>query len=270
MTVGRRRFRWEPYAEFAKRAIAREATYRFDVFTELASVAIRIYLLRTVWVALYAHNAEPRGLPLHAIVTYSAVALLMGLILDRDQTRALYDRLHDGSIATDFMKPISVPLSFFADGTGEVLFHALLVVPALCLALLFVHIDVPPATVFAVFVVSFFLGYCVGFLLNFILNCTAFWTFENSAVQLIVTWLTDLLGGQLVPLVFFPAALAGIVDVLPFAAMFSTPLLIYVGIIGPDRYLEVMGFQLVWIVVLATIATLMWQAGVKRVVVQGG
>jgi ABC-type uncharacterized transport system permease subunit len=52
--------------------------------------------------------------------------------------------------------------------------------------------------------------------------------------------------------------------------MFSTPLLIYVGIIGPDRYLEVMGFQLVWIVVLATIATLMWQAGVKRVVVQGG
>ena len=123
---------------------------------------------------------------------------------------------------------------------------------------------------FAVFAVSFFLGYCVGFLLNFILNCTAFWTFENSAVQLIVTWLTDLLGGQLVPLVFFPAALAGVVDVLPFAAMFSTPLLIYVGIIGPGRYLEVMGFQLVWIVVLATIATLMWQAGVKRVVVQGG
>jgi len=130
--VSARRFRFEPYVEFAKRAIAREATYRFDVFTGLASVVIRVYLLRMVWVALYAHNAAPRDLPLHAIITYSTIALLMGLVLDIDQTRALYERLHDGSIATDFMKPIKVPLYFFADGTGEVLFHAALVVPALC------------------------------------------------------------------------------------------------------------------------------------------
>jgi ABC-2 type transport system permease protein len=268
--VSRRRFRWEPYIEFAKRAIAREATYRFDVFTGLASFVIRVYLLRTVWVALYAHNAAPRDLPLHAIVTYSTIALLMGLVLDIDQTRALYERLHDGSIATDFMKPIKVPLYFFADGTGEVLFHAALIVPALGFALVLVHIDVPPLAVLAAFGISFLLGYLVGFFLNFILNCTAFWTLEISAVQMIVTWLTDLLGGQLVPLLFFPAVLASVVNVLPFAAMFSTPLLIYVGIIGPDRYLEVMGAQVAWIVVLAIVSTFMWRAGARRVVVQGG
>ena len=265
-----RRFRFEPYVEFAKRAIAREATYRFDVFTGLASVVIRVYLLRMVWVALYAHNAAPRDLPLHAIITYSTIALLMGLVLDIDQTRALYERLHDGSIATDFMKPIKVPLYFFADGTGEVLFHAALVVPALCFALLLVHIDAPSFTVLGAFALSFLLGYLVGLFLNFILNCTAFWTLEISAVQMIVTWLTDLLGGQLVPLLFFPAFLANIVYLLPFAAMFSTPLLIYVGIIGPDRYLEVMGAQAAWIAVLALVSTFMWRAGARRVVVQGG
>jgi ABC-2 type transport system permease protein len=268
--AGRRRFRLEPYVEFAKRAIAREATYRFDVFTGLASFVIRVYLLRAVWVALYAHNAAPPGLPLHAIVTYSTIALLMGLLLDIDQTRALYERLNDGSIATDFMKPISVPLYFFADGTGEVLFHAALIVPGLLLALIFVHIDVPSAGVLAAFGASFVLGYFVGFFLNFILNCTAFWTLEISAVQLIVTWLTDLLGGQLVPLVLFPAFLAPIMYALPFAAMFSTPLLIYVGAIGPDRYLEVMGVQAFWIVVLGGVATVLWRAGARRVVVQGG
>ena len=266
----RRRFRIEPYVEFAKRAIAREATYRFDVFTGLASVAIRVYLLRMVWTALYAHNAAPRGLPLHAIVTYSTVALLMGLVLDIDQTRALYERLHDGSIATDFMKPISVPLYFFADGTGEVLFHAALIVPATLLALLIVHIDVPAPAVLAAFTVSFLLGYLVGFFLNFILNCTAFWTLEISAVQLIVTWLTDLLGGQIVPLAFFPPVLARFVGVLPFAAMFSTPLSIYVGTVGPDRYLELMAGQLAWIVALGLVSTVLWRVGARRVVVQGG
>jgi len=270
MIATRRRFRLDPYFQFMKKSMAREATYRFNIFTSLGSFVVRVYLLRTVWVALYAHNAAPRGLPLGAIITYSTVALMLGLVLDIDQTRALHDRLHDGSIATDFMKPINVPLFFFADGTGEVLFHALLMLPALGLALLFVHIAVPSAGVLAAFALSFLLGYFVGFFLNFILNLTAFWTLEISAIQMITTWLTDFLGGQIVPLVLFPLALQNVVYALPFAAMFSTPLLIYVGVIPPSHYLGSMAVQLAWVVVLAAISAVMWRAGSRRIVVQGG
>lgn len=266
----RPRFRLEPYVQFAQKAMAREATYRFDVFTSVASVLVRVYLLRMVWVALYARNAAPSDLPLHAIITYTTVAMLMGLVMDIDQTRLLHDSLHDGSIATDFMKPIIVPLYFFSDGTGEVLFHAALIVPSLLLALLIVHIDVPSLPVLGVFLVSFLLGYLVGFCLNFILNCIAFWTLEIQALQLIVTWLTDLFGGEIIPLVIFPVFLQKVAFVLPFAAMFSTPLLIYVGQIPPARYGEVMGLQLLWIVVLGAVSAVMWRAGARRVVVQGG
>jgi ABC-2 type transport system permease protein len=268
--IVRPRFRLEPYVQFAQKAMAREATYRFDVFTSVASVLVRVYLLRMVWVALYARNAAPSELPLHAIITYSTVALLMGLVMDIDQTRQLHDKLHSGSIATDFMKPIIVPLYFFADGSGEVLFHAALIVPSLLLALFIVHIDVPNAFVLAAFFVSFFLGYLVGFCINFILNCVAFWTLEIHAVQLIVTWVTDLFGGEIIPLVIFPVFLQKIAFVLPFAAMFSTPLLIYVGVIRPERYAAAIGLQAFWLAVLAGIATLMWRAGAKRVIVQGG
>ena len=34
------RFRLEPYVEFAKRAMAREAAYRFDVFTTIGGAAV--------------------------------------------------------------------------------------------------------------------------------------------------------------------------------------------------------------------------------------
>ncbi|MBC5810397.1 MAG: ABC-2 family transporter protein [Candidatus Eremiobacteraeota bacterium] len=269
-TLPRRRFRIEPYVEFAKRAIMREATYRFDVFTSIASFAIRLYLLKTVWTALYAHNPAPQELSLPAILTYSTVALLMGLVMDIDQTRALHERLREGSIATDFMKPISVPLYFFAEGTGEVLFHAVLMLPSLVIALFLVHVDVPGPAALAAFALSFLIGYLVGFCINFILNCTAFWTLEISAGQMIVTWVSDLLGGELIPLVLFPPALQAVVETLPFAAMFSTPLLIYVGTIGPDEYLRAFASQVFWFVLLAGISTLMWRAGAKRVVVQGG
>ncbi|GAC1441371.1 MAG: ABC-2 family transporter protein [Vulcanimicrobiaceae bacterium] len=264
------RFRLEPYVAFAKRAMSREATYRFDVFTNIGSILVRVYLLRMVWVALYAHNAAPRDLPLHAIVTYSTVALLMGLVMDIDQTRTLHERLHDGSIITDFMKPIVVPLYYFADGTGEVLFHALLIVPSLALALLVVHVDVPTLGAGLAFVASFLIGYGIGFCINFLLNCTAFWTLEISAVQMIVTWLTGLLGGELVPLIFFPDAVQHVILLLPFAAMFSTPLLIYVGVIGPERWLGAIGLQLAWLAILGSLAVVVWRAGSKRIVVQGG
>lgn len=270
VTPAHPRFRLAPYLHFARVAMAREGTYRFDVFTSIASLLIRVYLLRMVWLALYARNAAPSELPLHAIITYSTIALLMGLVMDIDQTRLLHDKLHDGSIATDFMKPINVPLYFFSDGTGEVLFHAALIVPSLLFALLIVHIDVPSLPVLAVFFVSFFLGYLIGFCLNFLLNCIAFWTLEIQAMQLIVTWITDLFGGEIIPLVIFPAFLQRIAFVLPFASMFSTPLLIYVGVIKPGRYLEVLGVQLFWVIVLAVIATFVWRAGANRIVVQGG
>jgi ABC-2 type transport system permease protein len=260
----------EAYVQFALKAMAREATYRFEVFTSIGSLAIRVYLLRVVWVALYARNAAPHGVPLHTIITYSTIALLMGLVLDIDQTRLLLDKLHDGSIVVDFMKPISVPLYLFSDGTGEVLFHAALIVPSLALAALIVHVDMPSAAVLGAFAVSFVLGYFVGFFLNFILNCVAFWTLEISAVQLIMTWVTDLLGGQIVPLLFFPAALQNAIFALPFAAMFSTPLLIYIGAIPPERYAAAFGLQLFWIAALGALATVVWRAGARRVVVQGG
>ena len=258
------------YLEFAKVAFAREATYRFEVFTSIGSLLVRVYLFRMVWTALYLHNAGIRALTLEGAITYSTVALLMSLIMDIDQTRLIVEKLEDGSIATDFMKPINVALYFFSDGTGEVAFHAALMIPSLLLALLIVRIQVPSPETLVVFFISFFLGYVVGLLMNFVLNCIAFWTLEIHALQLIITWITDLLGGEIIPLVFFPAAVQSVIFVLPFAAMYSTPLLIYVGEITPDRYLEVLGLQAAWIAIFAVLAVVMWRAGAQRVVVQGG
>ncbi len=262
--------RLEPYLEFAKKAFSREATYRLEVFTNLGSLLVRVYLLRMLWTALYAQNAAPAGVPLHAILTYSAVALLMSLVLEIDGTRMIRDKIREGTIATDLMKPISLPFYFFSDGFGQTLFGALLIVPAVLLALLLVRIDVPNPPALAAFAVSFALGYCVNFLLNFLMNAIAFWTLETFAIQMAVRWLSDLLSGQIVPLIFFPGVWQQIMLGLPFAAIYSTPLLIYVGTITPQQYGAVFALQLFWLAAFAALAAVVWRAAQTRVVVQGG
>jgi ABC-2 type transport system permease protein len=259
-----------PYLAFAHKAFAREATYRFEVFTEVGSLVLRVYLLRSLWTALYKQNLAPLGIPLHAMITYATVALLMSLILEVDGTRAIRDRIREGTIATDFMKPISLPLYFFSDGFGQTVLHALLILPALGLALLLVHVDVPPPATLAAFALTFALGYLVNFFLNFLMNVIAFWTLETFAVQLMVRWASDLLGGQLLPLTFFPGALGAIVQALPFAAIYWTPLRIYIGELPPSQWANAVGMQLTWIAVFGGVAYVMWRLAERRVVVQGG
>jgi ABC-2 type transport system permease protein len=260
----------DPYVEFAKKAFSREATYRFEVITEIGSVALRVYLLKCLWTALYTQNIAPVNLPLHAMITYATIALLMSLVLEVDGTRLIREKIREGGIATDLMKPISVPMYFFADGFGNTILHAVLVVPSLLFALLIVHIDVPPFATFAVFLLSFAIGYCVNFFLNFVMNAIAFWTLETFAIQMIVRWVSDLLSGQIIPLTLFHGFLGRIVVALPFAAVYSTPLLIYVGVIPKSGWAIALGVQLLWLAVFATLSLVVWRAAARHVVIQGG
>jgi ABC-2 type transport system permease protein len=260
----------EPYTEFAKKAFAREATYRMEVFTEVGSLIVRVYLLRSVWTALYAQNVAPMNLPLHLMITYATVALLMSLILEVDGTRLIREKIREGTIATDLMKPISVPFYFFSDGFGQTMLHALLVIPSILFALLLVHIDLPSPQAFAFFALSFLIGYLVNFFLNFLMNAVAFWTLETFAIQLIVRWVSDLLSGQIIPLTFFPGIFGHIVFSLPFAAIYSTPLLIYVGVIHPQDYTRYLAIQVLWLLLFSGLSTLVWRAASRRVVIQGG
>jgi len=260
----------EPYVEFARKAFAREATYRVEVFTNIGSLVLRVYVLRQLWVALYGQNAAPAGIPLHAMLTYATVALLMSLVLEIDGTRAIREKVREGTIATDMLKPIVVPFYFFSDGIGQTIFGALLIVPALVLALLLVHVDVPGPAALAAFALSFLAGYAVNFCLNFLMNVVAFWTLETFAIQLMIRWASDLLGGQLLPLAFFPGVLGAIVQRLPFASIYSTPLEIYIGTLPPSAWATAIAVQLGWFAVFAIFGAIVWRAAQRRVVAQGG
>src|ERR1700694_4797135 len=124
-----------PYLAFASKAFSREATYRMEVFTNVGSLLVRLSLMKPVCAALSAQNAAPAGVPLHAVLTYTTIALLMSLVLEIDGTRAIREKIREGTIATDLMKPISLPLYFFSDGVGMTLLHAVLIVPTLILSL---------------------------------------------------------------------------------------------------------------------------------------
>ncbi|MDQ6781613.1 MAG: ABC-2 family transporter protein [Candidatus Eremiobacteraeota bacterium] len=261
-----------PYLEFAKVAFSREGTYRPQVFTHIASVLLRVFLLSTLWTALYHNNGERAGIALHAMITYATFALLLDLIYGVNGAYVVREKIREGSIAIDLMRPISVPWYVFADTVGQTAFAALQIVPALLLSLLLVHLDAPPSPLAAVaFVLSVLLGFVVNFFLDMMMATVTFWTMEIFGVQLMVQFITSLLSGALVPLYFFPAGwLQTLAFASPFAAIYNAPLSIYIGKVDAAAIPGTLGFQLLWALIFGTLSFALWRVGERRVVVQGG
>jgi ABC-2 type transport system permease protein len=102
------------------------------------------------------------------------------------------------------------------------------------------------------------------------MNVVAFWTLETFAVQLMIRWASDLLGGQIIPLAFFAGLLGTIVERLPFASIYSTPLRIYIGDLPPAQWPAAIAVQFGWLALFAICGAIVWRAAQTRVVSQGG
>jgi ABC-2 type transport system permease protein len=264
--------RLRPYIEFAKRAFSREGTYRPQVFTHIGSVLLRVFLLSTLWTALYRNNGEQEGITLSAMITYATLALLLDLIYGVNGAYVIREKIREGSIAIDLMRPISVPFYVLADTVGQTLFASLQIIPALALSLLIVHVDAPPSFGAAIaFIVAVLLGFVVNFFLDLIMATITFWTMEIFGVQLMVQFISSLLSGSLVPLYFFPP---GIVQQLafasPFAAIYNAPLSIYIGKVAGVQILTTLGSQVAWAFIFGVFALGLWRLGERQVVIQGG
>jgi ABC-2 type transport system permease protein len=267
---------WGPYVEFAKRAFSREATYREEVFTHIGSVALRVYLYYALWSALYANNGPQQDFSFNDIITYATLALLIGLIYNAQGPYVVREKIREGNIAIDLMRPISVPLYVFADTIGQAGFAVLQIVAALplaigLLALAGTHLDAPASPLIALaFIVSVALGFLVNFFLDLLMATITFWTMEIFGFQLMVQFITSLLAGAVVPLQFFPSSVVALAQASPFAAIYNAPLSIYLGKYQGAELLQVLGLQAVWVAVFGVAAIALWRVGERKVVVQGG
>ena len=180
-----------------------------------------------VWVALYAQNAAPAGAcrctPSDLLERRAADGAWCSTSTDpRDP-----DKLRQGSIATDLMKPIWSRSISSATGSGDAVARAD-DRPGACSSRSHRADRRAGAGVLARFGLSFVLGYLVNFMLNFCMNLTPSgrWRLRGAADG---AWITDLSAGRSSRCCSSPAALQTDAPAAAVRGVYSTPLLIYVA-----------------------------------------
>lgn len=259
------------YVEFAMKKFQNRMAYRLEFFMGIINTAITIVVYLCIYKALYAGAEAIDGITFQMVATNFVISLGLSDAFHYNEM-FLQDKIHDGSITNEFLKPVNFIFRLLSENMGEgcfkIIFHFL---PATIFTLLYTSLCPPKSLVhFVVMILSVLMGYLILWLISLIIQTWSFWLFSVWGIITIKNVFVKILSGTMLPMWFMPQALKKIIALTPFESIYFTPVQIYLGELSGMEVLNKMGIQLIWIGILGCIAAFFWKKGVKKLVVQGG
>jgi ABC-2 type transport system permease protein len=208
------------------------------------------------------------GMTLYSTMWYLMMAETIELSKPRI-ANTISDNVKDGSIAYILNKPYDFLLYQFSNSMGETVFRA--VVNAVFGAVIvWWMVGPPPAPIgWAFAALAIFGTWVMNFCISCLIGLSAFLVEEVSPFLWIYQKFVFILGGFLIPLDFYPDWLQSIARALPFAYMVYGPSKLFIAP-SIELLINILGMQVVWVVVLGSILVLSYRRGVAYLTVNGG
>ena len=148
-----------PYFAYAKKCFLGRSAYRFDHLMNILSTCLQIFIFWGIYRALYGGNLEVDGITLPMVTTNFVLSMGLGAVFCTNDY-FLPDKIHDGSISTELLRPISFPGRMVAENAGNALFNLIFrFAPALLAAVLTIGMSAPAgAAMFGMFLISALIG----------------------------------------------------------------------------------------------------------------
>ncbi len=260
--------------------------FRANVFAQVSGAAFTVFLLVAFWSALFRERAQVEGIDLSDMLLYALGSTLLTILYELQTAGELSRKIADGEVALTLSYPLPYPRMLLMDAiAGGAVRIVLRVIPYAIAAAVLMAIAFGSSAFaglssggggsgtarVALTVLSIVLGFLLTFSFQHLFATASFWTHgQVSGMTIARREAARLFSGSFIPLWFFPPWAFDIAQALPFQAMYHTPLSILIGKLEGGAALRALAVQAVWIVVLALLAHLGWQRGLRRVAVHGG
>jgi ABC-2 type transport system permease protein len=206
------------------------------------------------------------------MTNFVIINILISSLIHSNIGEVLSEKINDGSIAIDFIRPLKLKYYLIADNLGRNLYDLIFGCLPLCIfSAIILKFKLPLSFVnFIIFIITVLNGLILMSLINYILGLLGFWLHATWYVSWYLSALFRLFGGAIVPLWFYPKVLLDITKYLPFRFVTFEPIQIYLGKLSVNTSLEVILMQVIWIIIFVIIEKLMWYPAKNKVVIHGG
>jgi ABC-2 type transport system permease protein len=259
------------YLTVFRMSLRRNLQYRGQHMINNAASAVFGFIYIALWQSVAAGPAGPGGVEVDAMALTHYIAvnqcLLWVTTFDRSGLE-LAARVRDGSIGSELMRPVSFfwmqASRIYGIRAYNFLFRSLVLAAVFRLA---VGMGLPDGLPrMAMTALAWVMAAHIGSMLTYLTGLAGFWTTDIGWMYLLLQMLNLFLGGASIPVHFFPAGLAAVARLTPFAAVGYLPTSLYLGWAGA----EVLAPMAFWSVALPLLAAALTRRARRRVEVVGG
>lgn len=244
-------------------------TYRSSALFATAGSIIDIFVKLALWTYLYRNSREMT----EYMIMYTVMSNVISLFYIDKIAKLIGDKIIDGSITTDLMKPYHFIFANYMQCLGEILANFLLKGLSIILVFsvsLYKYADSIVVKQLPAALLAIVMGHFLYVLIFIIIGMSAMAFLEIWAIQRIIRDIIQFLSGAFIPLSLFPDALYRINLFLPFRFLFSFPLELMLKECTPSAMLENFRILSIWLILLVMFVCALEKYLTKRLIVQGG
>ncbi|WP_164821232.1 ABC transporter permease [Paenibacillus koleovorans] len=260
------------FFEFVRKSFQQRFVYRMNSYVAIISTWLGLFIMISVWQALFRGKEAVNGVTFEDILNLVVINTVVGSLLRSRMGQKIGERVADGTISIDLIRPYSFKSYYVADSLGDNLFGFLFsTIPATALAVVIWGFRLPddPARI-GLFLLSLLGGLLLMFQINYMFGLIAIWLKTSWIVNAVTDAAFDLFAGIFVPLWFYPQWLYAIAQCLPFHLVTFRPISIFLGKTTIAGAWLIIGAQAVWMLVLLVIERWMWRRAQVKFDVFGG
>lgn len=263
------------YLPFAVNTVKRNMAYRGAFFIRLVSRFFTVLVTYYLWKAIFqsSTSSEIQGFTFAEMTVYIAINFLTGIITGISGPTALNiaTDVADGSIAIQLIRPISYRLIKFSENMGDLVGNFLVQVIPFFIFFVIIGFSGRPAIFnLILYFFSAFLSFLCMFYFGFFFGLFSFYTTYFFGLNMAMSVLLQFFSGALIPLSFFPEKIEKIFQILPFASMNYTPLMLYLGKMDLNEGKNAIILQIFWILIFYLAGKVMWHFSIKKLTILGG
>lgn len=251
----------------------RQSTYRLAALGGLvANATFGLLKVAILFATVEAAGGELNGYDVGLMSTY--VWLSQGLLgsVNLFGRSDIAERIKDGDIAVDFLRPVDVQAAAVTTEVGKSLF-ALLPrgVPSVLIGALVVGMELPDRVApYLLGTVSLLLGIVISAATVYLVAAAGFWLVETRGLQLFYMVVSGFLAGLFVPVWLFPQWLQVVAQATPFPSMMMYPVDVLSGRADLAQSCVLLAAQLAWLAGVGALGQVLTRAGRRHLEVQGG
>lgn len=234
------------YVKYIMIAIKKEFYYKTNMVGLVLTTLFALFIQVKLWESIYGGNESLNGILYSNMFLYLVIGMILRKFFGSGIDEVVSASFQSGNIAVELLKPQSYFLKTVCMDIGRGSVYLIIVSIIGTSFFLTKNFHMASKLSISLIVFSAIVGYGIFVAMSYCIGLASVWLGRSIGLTMLKSSTFYLLGGAIIPIDFYPQALAKVVEYLPFKYIYYTPISFLLKDVHGDNITKNICIQIVW------------------------